>query len=193
MNTKLGFIAFGLALLAVVAGPSYKGGGVSINPRDLASIVDHELDHVTAFELGRSIMDGESTYIVIDLRDSSRFAGYHIPGAINKSLVELVDASYNPNQAIVLYSDGGVHSAQGMFLLWAKGYKHVFMLKGGLREWQEEVLHPVIPPRSKGRVGADSVQLLKKMSLFFHGSPALRLQIPERPRLQEREKMRDEC
>jgi 3-mercaptopyruvate sulfurtransferase SseA len=49
------------------------------------------------------------------------------------------------NERIVLYSDGGIHSAQAWFLLKAEGYYGVYMLLGGLDAWKDEVLFPSLP------------------------------------------------
>ena len=45
----------------------------------------------------------------------------------------------------MLYSGGGIHSAQAWFLLKAKDYAGVYMLLDGLNAWTEDVLFPSIP------------------------------------------------
>jgi hypothetical protein len=48
------------------------------------------------------------------------------------------------NEKILLYSDGGIHSAQAWFLLRARGYRGVYILLGGLDTWRDEVLFPAL-------------------------------------------------
>ena len=194
-NASLGLIALALGILTLVAGNSHGNHGNSIDPKRLAYLVQNELDHVTAFELATWIMNGRADVSVIDLRDAKSFQTYHIPGALNLSLTTLVSTDFRKDRTIVLYSEGGVHSAQGMFLLWAEGYKNVFMLKGGLNEWSNEVLHPVIDSSARNQVARDSVEALRRLSSYFGGAtisppPSNSAKPKVTP---EREKLRDEC
>ena len=55
----------------------------------------------------------------------------------------LPDYGLERNEKIILYSEGGIHSAQAWFLLKAMGYKSVYMLRGGLDDWKDLVLFPI--------------------------------------------------
>jgi rhodanese-related sulfurtransferase len=143
LNQKLAALAFALGALAIFARPT-GGGAVTIDPNDLARIVQAEVDHVEPFELADWIMAGRADYRLVDLRDERAFAEYHIPGAQRLPITELPDAGLPHNEKIVLYSDGGIHSAQAWFLLKAKGYQGVYMLLGGLDAWRDEVLFPAL-------------------------------------------------
>src|SRR5207244_8862767 len=107
---------------AAIAGNPYRGSRVTLDTKELARIVDTEADHVSATELAGWITQGRSEYELIDLRSEKEFAEYHIPGAKNVAITAL-DADVAPrNEKIVLYSEGGIHSAQAWFLLKAQGY-----------------------------------------------------------------------
>jgi rhodanese-related sulfurtransferase len=194
-NVGLGLLAAVLASLALFAGKSYESRGVTIDPKQLSYIIQNELDHVSATDLADWIMQQRSDFRVIDLRDAKAYQEYHIPGAQNLLLPDLVGTHFDKQQTIVLYSEGGVHSAQALFLLWAEGYKNVYMLKGGLNEWKDDVLHPVIVTSPGPRISKDSLDRVRRRSEYFGGSPLLPAsktsptQIPPR----EREKNRDEC
>ena len=183
---------FVLAFLVLISGESYKGQGISIDPKELAYKVENELDHVSAIEVAKWIMERRTNFRVFDLREPKDFAALHIPGAENSSITSLIDAHIDKNQTVVLYSEGGVHSAQAMFLLWAKGYRNVYMLKGGLNEWEESVLHPQL---TQSAPNADSLAALREMVKFFGGKVELKKQgkaakpVP----VQEKEKLRNEC
>ena len=194
-NHNLGIAALILALLVLVAGDSYRGDGTVIDPKELAYKVEHELDHVSAIELAHWIMDGKKGFRLVDLRDSTEFSKYHIPKAENRSLTSLVDGHFAKREPIVLYSEGGVHSAQAMFLLWAQGYKNVFMLKGGMNEWNDDVLHPHIVTDGASPSQLDSLSLVKKLSMFFGNASKAALPPTSRALKSgpEHEKTRDEC
>jgi hypothetical protein len=143
LNQKLAALAFLLGLGALFISPA-RGGDVSIRPDELARIVQTEVDHVTADELADWIMQGRADYRLIDLRDEKSYAEYHIPGAELVPITRLADAGLARNERAVLYSDGGIHSAQAWFLLRARGHQGVYILRGGLDEWRDQVLSPVL-------------------------------------------------
>ena len=144
-NRRLALLALGLAGLALVAGSPLHSPRTTIDTKELAYKIEHELDHVTPAELEQWISSGKTDLRVIDLRSEEEFLAYHIPGSERMDLPTLVDTPLERNADIVVYSEGGVHSAQAMFLLWANGYTRVYMLKGGIRAWDADVLHGTSP------------------------------------------------
>lgn len=147
LNQKLAAGALALGLVALFAEPR-AGHAVSIAPRDLAVMVQGEVDHVDARELADWIVAGRADYRVLDLRSAEEYAAYHVPGAEHVPMTALVDLSLAPTEKIVLYSDGGIHSAQAWFLLAARGARNAYILRGGLESWTDEVLFPVLDEAS---------------------------------------------
>jgi rhodanese-related sulfurtransferase len=143
LNQKLALLAFVLGVGALFMSPT-RGGAVSIEPDELAVMVQKEVDHVTPDDLADWIVAGRADYRLIDLRDETAYAEYHIPGAELVPVAQLPQADLARNEKIVLYSDGGIHSAQAWFLLKARGYKGVYILLGGLDSWRDTVVFPVL-------------------------------------------------
>jgi rhodanese-related sulfurtransferase len=143
LNQKLALAAFVLAAVAVAARPM-AGHAVTIDPRELAVIVESEVDHVAAGELAGWIIAGRSDYRLVDLRDEEQYAEYHIPGAELIPLTALPEQAFSPTEKVVLYSEGGIHSAQAWFLLRARGARNAYMLLGGLESWKSDVLFPTL-------------------------------------------------
>jgi rhodanese-related sulfurtransferase len=153
LNRKLALIAVALGTLALFAQP-HRGPFVKLDARELASVVEAEVDHVTAPELAAWIVEGRADYRLIDLRTSQEYASYHIPTAENVPLTGLADYPLPRNEKIVLYSEGGIHSAQAWMLLRAQGYEAVYMVLGGLDAWKDDVLFPVLPADADAKVRA---------------------------------------
>src|SRR5689334_5338687 len=128
--------------LAVVAGSPTRPTHGSVNVTELARIVEHEDDHVTATELAKWIRDDKTGLRVIDIRSDSEFNEFHIPGARRVALGEIARMPLDSAATYVLYSEGGTHAAQAWFLLRARGVNQVFFLRGGLYEWLEQVMNP---------------------------------------------------
>jgi rhodanese-related sulfurtransferase len=130
LKSKLALAAFVLGALAVFGDPT-GGGAVTIHPQELAALVQKEVDHVSVHDLAGWIVQGKSDYRLIDLRDAGAYSAYHIPPAENLAITDLPGDTLARNEKIVLYSEGGIHSAQAWFLLKAQGFEGVYILRGG--------------------------------------------------------------
>jgi rhodanese-related sulfurtransferase len=143
LNQRLAALAVVLGAVAIGARP-YQGATVTIDSGELASIVARDLDHVDPLELADWIITQRGDYRLIDVRDEQAYATYHIPGAEPVPVTSLDDYPLMRSEKIVLYSDDGVHAAQAWFLLKAKGYPGVYILRGGLDAWVDTVLFPAL-------------------------------------------------
>jgi len=161
-----------LGLFAAIAGDPYQGTQYTVDAKELARVVEGEVDHVNAETLADWIIQGKADFRLIDLRTEAEFAGYHIPGAENVALTALPEYGLAKTEKIVLYSEGGIHSAQAWFLLKARGYPGAYMLRGGLEEWKDRVLFPKL---AENPTPAQTVEFakMKEVSKFFGGTPQL--------------------
>jgi len=167
LNRKLAIVAVALGTLALLAQP-HRGPFVRLDARELASVVEAEVDHVTAPELAAWIVEGRADYRLLDLRTAEEHAAYHIPTAENVPLTGLADYPLLRNEKIVLYSEGGIHSAQAWMLLRAQGYEAVYMVLGGLDSWKDEVLFPALPADADASARAQ-FERAAQVAKFFGG------------------------
>lgn len=170
INQKLALAVGVLGFLAVFAGSPYKGFTSKVDSQELAAVVEKEVDHVSSEELAGWIITGRADYRLVDLRKEADFLEYHIPTAENIALPSISDGQLNRGEKIVLYSDGGIHSAQAWFLLKANGYKGVYILRGGLEEWKDKILFPRLADNAPPAEVA-AFERAKLVSKFFGGSP----------------------
>ena len=144
LNQKLAVVALLLGALALFSQP-HRGPFVKLDARELALVVEQEVDHVTPAELAAWIVEGRADYRLLDLRSAAEYAAYHIPTAENVPLSALAEYPLRRNEKVVLYSEGGIHAAQGWLLLRAHGYSGVYTVLGGLDGWKDEVVFPSLP------------------------------------------------
>ncbi len=170
LNQRLAAVAFMFGALAIVAGDPYQGHTATVDAKDLAIIVQKEVDHVAPLTLADWIIQGRSDYRLIDLRSEKEFATYAIPGAENVPVASLTDAGLAKNEKLVLYSDGGIHSAQAWMLLRSLGYEGVYILRGGLEGWNDEVLFPTIAENADAAARIEFARTAE-VSKYFGGSP----------------------
>ena len=132
-----------LAALAVILGllAAVAGAPRSIDVDALAKQVANEEDHVTALELAQWIKDRKPGLRVISVPPVSS----RLPGAEEITLESLTKTQFSKDETIVLVSDGGAHAAQAWVFLRALGHRNVFFLRGGVAEWNAEVLNPPTP------------------------------------------------
>ena len=138
----LAVVALLLGAGAALVRTPYRSERAPIDVKALASEVAHESDHITALELAEWIKSRKTGLQVLDVRSVKEFEAYHIPTARAMPLETLVSTPFDPEDTLVLYSQGGGHALQAWVMLRALGYRHVFALRGGLEEWLEEVMHP---------------------------------------------------
>jgi hypothetical protein len=169
LNQKLALAAVALGAVALFAAP-YPGSKVTLDAKELALAVGTEADHVEAPELAAWIIESRADYRLVDLRSEAEYAQYHIPSAVNVPMNVLTDAGLGRQEKIVLYSEGGIHSAQAWMLLRVQGYRSVYMLKGGLDEWKDQVLFPVVADNPTPSERARD-ERLRSMSAYFGGQP----------------------
>ena len=170
LNQKLAAVAIAFGFIALIAGNPYTGNTVTLDTKELALIVEKELDHVKAEDLADWIIQNCSDYRLLDLRSEKDYSEYHIPTAEWSQLSQLGQYPIYRNEKIILYSEGGIHSSQAWMLLRARGFKSVYMLMGGLDEWKEKILFPKIPDNpTKEQLTA--YNKIKSVSMHFGGSP----------------------
>ena len=169
LEKKLAFLAVVLGAGALFANP-YRGPGVRLDTRELAQVVQTEVDHVSVDELAGWIVTGRADYRLIDLRDPRAFAEYHVPTAENVPVTELGPERLGRQEKLVLYSDGGIHAAQAWMLLRARGYNSVYTVRGGLEEWKDQVLFPTLAAEATPAERA-AFERRVQLARFFGGTP----------------------
>lgn len=169
-NQLLAFIAGLLGFFALFAGTPYKGNSVTMNVKELGLLVEKTTDHVFVDDLADWIIKGRSDFRLVDVRSAKEFSEYHIPTAENIPVGSLFDGALSRSEKIILYSEGGIHAAQGWFLMKAQGYANAYILKDGLEEWKDRILFPTLADNATAEEKA-GFEKRKAVCAFFGGSP----------------------
>jgi rhodanese-related sulfurtransferase len=185
----LGVGAFGLAALAAFVGTPVPARPGAIDVNQLAGMISREEDHVTAIDLAGWIKDRKAGLRVIDVRPAEAFDDFHIPTAENVPLPSLSRAAFTATDTLVLYSDGGAHAAQAWVLLRSLGYSRVYFLRGGLGEWLDDVMNPVIPAHAAPDL-TERFKRIVELSEYFGGHPTEGDRPPATPTSQRVEAMK---
>ena len=165
-------IHYALAIVAAVLGlaAGAADGRSTVDVTQLAAEIDAERDHIEAPELAERIMRQDPSLRVIDLRTRAEFDALHIPTATMATLDELARATFPPDASIVVYSEGGTHSAQAWMLLRLRGHRDVRFLREGIYEWLSRVMEPRLAADATPAERADFARA-ETQSRFFGGLP----------------------
>ena len=110
-------------------------------PMDLVAEAKRDIPEVSVSELKRKL-DENDALVLIDVRDGEEFTQGCIPSAVHMSrgTLEFQVGNQVPNhdQEIVLYCAAGFRSLLAAKSLGEMGYKSLFSLEGGFRQWTEE-------------------------------------------------------
>ncbi|PLT34734.1 rhodanese-like domain-containing protein [Bacillus sp. V5-8f] len=74
---------------------------------------------------------------LIDVREPSEYEGGHILGARNIPMSQLKTrlTELRPDKPVYLYCQSGLRSGRAAQMLHKKGYKELYHLKGGFKQW----------------------------------------------------------
>ena len=112
---------------------------------------------VSAVELAEWIRDRKPELRVIDPRPAAEFDDYHLPRAEN--VASPASASFKPAETIVIVAGDG------------EGIDHqVYVLRGGVRGWIDEVMNPTITENASPEERA-AYQRASIVSRYFGGVP----------------------
>lgn len=172
LNIKLASLAIFFGVTAFLISNPFDNGHATISTKDLAAMVQSEVDHVNVEDLADWIIKGKADYRLVDIRSEKEYNEYNIPGSENILITNLLESDLMRNEKIILYSDGGIHSAQAWFLLKAKDYKNVYMVRGGMEEWKDKILFPKLNATASEDEKA-KFEIASAISRYFGGIPQI--------------------
>lgn len=171
VTRRLGFSALGLGLAAAFAGTPYRHPFGRIDVGRAVAAIEDGSDHVTALELATWIRDRKPGLRVVDVRPAADFTAYAIPTAENIPLASLMRTAFQPHETVVLYSEGGAHAGQAWVLLRALGVFNACFIAGGLADWRDEVMSPVLSPGATAEE-KQAFAVTAELSRYFGGQPS---------------------
>jgi rhodanese-related sulfurtransferase len=174
IQKKLAAFAMLLGIMALLIGNSNDRNKITVNAREVALSTVNDQDKINVNTLADWLIKGNADFTLVDLRTEKEFTEYNIPTSINIKMEELLNSNIRRNQKYLFYGRDDIASAQAWFILKSAGYKGVYILKGGMTSWKNQILYPeraaVITPE-------DSLKFeqVKEISLHFGGAPRIQV------------------
>lgn len=139
---------------------------------------------ISTDEVADVIIRNDPSVMLIDVRDQSEYEKYHLPGAVNIPLIEILNDEYVDylNQDIktnIFYSNGNTIANQAWMITRQLGYKNNYVLAGGLNYWTETILNPSEPPSVSADDEFARYDFRKAASSALGGGGAVELQVTD--------------
>lgn len=102
-----------------------------------------QTNYLNAKEFNENLLK-DQTAVLVDVRTPEEYNSGKIASAINidfyrKDFAEAI-SKLNPKEPIYLYCRSGSRSDKAMTILLKSGFKHIYMLEGGIQEWNNQNL-----------------------------------------------------
>ncbi len=164
LNRRLGVSALVCGVAAPLAGSPYLPRTGTADTDAIAKLIIDGQDHVSALTL--------AAWIRANKRAPNEFGEGAIPTAENLPLAALLRTRFAVDDVIVLYSEGGAHAGQAWTLLRTMGVHNAWFIAGGLADWHDEVLAPVLS-RNATPAEALAFEATAELSRYFGGTPSI--------------------
>jgi rhodanese-related sulfurtransferase len=117
----------------------------SLPPEEILAILLKGDFLIDADQLAQMLTDQDSGIQIADVRNPDKYKSQSIPGALNIPIANLLEPGNSSiigseNLKTIFYSDDEMLSTQAWMLSMQKGYTSVYILRGGLAEWDSIVM-----------------------------------------------------
>jgi sulfur-carrier protein adenylyltransferase/sulfurtransferase len=141
------FIPLGILIAAI---PDNKVVAVKADAKQLLAEIRDGSNVITTDAVADMIVKKDPSFVLFDVRSKADYDKFHLPGAVNVPIDNILSDEYAGyfDQDIkmnVLYANGTTNASQAWMLLRQKGYKNIYVLKGGLNYWAETIMNPQKP------------------------------------------------
>lgn len=121
-----------------------------LSPEALLEQVNNGVQYFSPDEIANMIINKDPSFLLIDVRGQAEYEKFHLPGAINVPLSELLADQWKEylNQDTrlnIFYSNSTVNANQAWMLTIQLGYQNNYVLEGGLNYWVETIMNPEPP------------------------------------------------
>lgn len=162
--------AFGLTILPE------KGYRSVLSPQEVLLKATDDSRFLSTHTIAERIIGQDPSLLLIDVRMIDEFEAYNITGSINIPQEEILHEAWEyyfdqDGLDIVFYSNGDIFAEQAWNLCAQKGYKNLYVMKGGLNKWFETIIQPTPPAETAPSEDFERYSFERAASMYFGGTP----------------------
>ncbi|MBN2175793.1 MAG: rhodanese-like domain-containing protein [Bacteroidales bacterium] len=145
-----------------------------LDPEKLLMEINNSSRYLSTDLVAHRLIEKDPSILLVDVRPAAQYGEYALPGAINIPLEQVLlidnEGYLNRNDLeIVLYSNGDLWADQAWILCARRGYKNLYVLKGGLNHWFESIMQPKSPSPGSPSQDFDMYSFRLAASQYFGG------------------------
>lgn len=147
-----------------------------ISPDELHRKAIQKNRYFSPEEVANFIISGDPSIQLIDVRDAKFYNKFTLKGATNIPLKDILEEENLSNYfdqdvyKTIIFSNGNTHADVAWMLITRLGYKNVYVMKGGLNAWVDQILQPKDHSVVWDRIDDEMYQYRKGASEYFGGS-----------------------
>lgn len=140
-------MVLGLIMAAV---PNSKTLNYRYSPEEMLSDLNGRSQFIGPDEVADMLINKDTSIQLIDIRSGEEYQKFHLPGAYNIPMSDLLkeDYRYIIDQDLklnIFYSNGSVKSNEAYIITRQLGYQNNYVLEGGLNYWATVIMNPEKP------------------------------------------------
>ena len=129
---------------------------------------------MTTDQLAERMINQDPSLVLVDVRDADAFAGYSLPGAINIPLGEILAPEYDEyftkgERNVVFFGKDNFLAEQAWMIKKRQHQQRIFILNGGLEQWEKDILSPEAPPETASSDEFERYAFRKAALQYFSG------------------------
>ena len=161
-------IAILFSFLALIVGNPYTVSIVPVRAGESFDIDSKAVKVIDAKELAAWIIGKRNDFNLFDIRSESDFKKYHIPHSLNISPENYIELKQNDASITIIYDEDNRYIIGKIKPVVKNAKADVYLLKGGIRSWMDEIIFPDLRGSELGKEESDKIF---KTSTFFGGKP----------------------
>jgi len=155
-----------------------------IDPKALLSAITEKSRYLSVDEVTHRIIGNDPTLLLIDLRQTSDFGKFALPGAINVPVDSLLSKSVQemlimPGKDKILISNADLVSEKAWLIASRLSVKRIYIMKGGMNEWFSTIIQEKLVNSAASSNELDLVSFRKAAKQYFTGSGEMPVEIPK--------------
>ncbi len=168
LGALLILVALGLVFLPTTAHED------QIPPEKLLTEVMSQSRFISPDLVASRLIDEDPAILLVDVRQARAYESYTLPGAVNIPLEDILKEEWRPyfdqrSMDVVFFSNGDLYADQAWILCTRLGYKHLYVMEGGLNRWFAQIMQPEMPQATAPTEAFDLYSFRKGASIYFGG------------------------
>ncbi len=136
--------------------------------------LQNEKRFISTDQLAERMISQDPSLVLVDVREAADYNDYSLPGSVNMPLGEILDPAYDQyfNEGeldVVFFSNDNFLSEQAWMIKKRQNHHRIFILNGGLDQWEEDIFSPEAPPETAPIEVFDRYAFRKAALQYFNG------------------------